>query len=106
MLLKQPMRHLQLIKGQKMAQITIRIVQHEHKIDGDRYYAYLCQPMHQPIIVACDIQPDSYLQMCEKLDGLRFRLKELGNDVHTDTQFVADPNFPTNESAEEYIQNN
>lgn len=88
-----------------MAKIKIKIVQEQHFIEGDRYHAFLVQEGGAQIIVACNVKPDNYLQMCEKLDGLRFRLTELGNEVSTETVLERDPNFETQEQAGEYLMN-
>lgn len=86
-----------------MAQVTIKIVRHEHKIDGDRYYAYLHQPHNKAqIIIACEVDQSGYLNMCECLNGLRVRLEMLGNTVITENEFVPDPNFKTDEEVTEY----
>lgn len=87
-----------------MAKIKIKIVQEQHFIEGDRYHAYLEQN-GEVLIVACNVKPSEYLQMCEKLDGLRFRLNDLGNDVIIKTEFNRDPNFETEEQANEYLMN-
>ena len=87
-----------------MAKIKIKIVQEQHFIEGDRYHAYLEQN-GDSMIVACNVKPSEYLQLCEKLDGLRFRLHDLGNDVYVETVFEHDPNFETEEQANEYLMN-
>ncbi len=86
-----------------MAKIKIKIVQEQHYIKGDRYHAFLCQQGGAQIIVACSVKSNEYLQMCEKLNGLRFRLAELGNEVATETVLTRDPNFGTQEQADEYL---
>lgn len=88
-----------------MAKIKIKIVQEQHFIEGDRYNVFLNQQGRAQIIIACNVKPDAYLQMCEKLDGLRFRLTELGNDVSVETVLERDPNFETQEQANEYLMN-
>lgn len=88
-----------------MAKIKIKIVQEQHFIEGDRYHAFLAQEGGSQIIIALNVKPDNYLQMCEKLDGLRFRLTELGNEITTETVLERDPNFETQEQADEYLMN-
>lgn len=88
-----------------MANITIKIVKYEQKISGDMYCAYLChKESKQSIIVAYDVKPSGYLEMCERLNGLRIRLEELGNQVTTVNEYVPDPNFKTDEEVEDYWQ--
>lgn len=89
-----------------MAKMTIKIVHEQHFIDGDRFHAYLEQPeTRQSIIVACAVKPDDYLNLCEKLGGLKWRLTDLGNDVSVVNKFEPDPNFETYEDAMEYMEN-
>lgn len=89
-----------------MANIRIRIVQEQHFIEGDRFFAYLESPDTKTIqIVACNVKPNELLSMCEKLDGLKIRLEQLGNTVEVRTVFRDDPNFESREQAEEYLEN-
>lgn len=87
-----------------MANIRIRVVQEQHFIEGDRFFAYIETPETKSMqIVACNVLPDDVLSMCEKLDGLKFRLEQLGNKVETKMIFRPDPNFETREQAEYYL---
>lgn len=88
-----------------MAKIKIKIVQEQHFIEGDRYNVFLNQQGRAQIIIACNVKPDAFLPMCEKLDGLRFRLIELDNEVSVETVLERDPNFETQEQADEYLMN-
>ena len=85
-----------------MANITIKIVQEQHYIDGDIFNAFLEQENKQ-MIIACNVKPEDYLQMCEKLDGLRIRLQELGNNVWIKIKVNPDPNFESEVDANEYL---
>lgn len=87
-----------------MAEVTIKIVQEQHFIEGDRFHAYLIQG-ENTMIIACNVKPLNYLEMCEKLDGLKIRLQELGNKVRTLVKFESDPNFETEADADEYLNN-
>lgn len=84
--------------------MIIKIVREKHYIDGDRYFAYL-ETSGQLICIASNVKPADFLQMCEKLDGVRFRLSELGNYVEATTEVRDDPNFESREQAEEYLKN-
>ena len=91
-----------------MAKFKIKIVEEQHFIEGNRYHAFLMQEQgndYAQMILACDIKPDGYLDMCEKLGGLKYRLESLGNEVKTFLRFEPDPNFETEEQANEYLMN-
>lgn len=92
-----------------MAKFKIKIVEEQHFIEGNRYHAFLiqekCENDYAQMILACDIKPDGYLDMCEKLGGLKFRLESLGNEVETVLRFDPDPNFETQADADEYLKN-
>lgn len=91
-----------------MAKFKIKIVEEQHFIEGNRYFAYLMQPMsdgYNQMIIACNVKSSDYLDMCEKLDGLKFRLESLGNEVETLLRFDPDPNFETEEDANKYLEN-
>ena len=86
--------------------MIIKIVREKHYIEGDRYFAYLqASNSDELICIARNIKPEGFLQMCEKLDGLRFRLSELDNYVEAITEVREDPNFETQADAEEYLNN-
>lgn len=88
-----------------MANFVIRIVQEQHFIEGDRFFAYLETPVSKTTqIVACNVKPYDLLSMCEKLDGLKCRLEQLGNKVEVKTLFRDDPNFESRQQAEEYLE--
>lgn len=91
-----------------MANFKIKIVEEQHFIEGNRYHAFLLQPQgehdYAQMILACNVKPDGYLDMCEKLGGLKFRLEQLGNEVETFLRFDPDPNFETQADADEYLE--
>lgn len=91
-----------------MAKFKIKIIEEQHFIEGNRYHAYLMQEQGnqwEQMIIACNVKPDGYLDMCEKLGGLKYRLESLGNEVETFLKFDPDPNFETQADAEEYLMN-
>lgn len=96
-------------KDYKMAKFKIKIVEEQHFIEGNRYHAFLMQEQgennYEQMIIACNVKPNGYLDMCEKLGGLKFRLESLGNEVETFLRFDKDPNFETEEEANEYLMN-
>ena len=92
-----------------MANFKIQIVEEQHFIEGNRYFAFLKQQQGEntweTMIIACNIKPNDYLDMCEKLSGLKFRLEQLGNNVEIVLEFEPDPNFATYEDAMKYLEN-
>ena len=84
--------------------MIIKIVHEQHFIEGDRYNAFLCQN-GECICLAAGVKSDGYLDMCEKLDGLKIRLEQLGSIVETVIRLEPDPNFETAADAEEYLNN-
>jgi len=85
--------------------MKIKIIHEQHFIEGDRFKAFLISGNDQVICLCADVKPDAYLDMCEKLDGLKFRLEQLGNNVETVIKIEPDPNFETATDAEEYLAN-
>lgn len=86
--------------------MIIKIVHEQHFIEGDTYKVFLY--LDDKSCICCltaNVKPKDYLDMCEKLDGLKIRLEQLGNNVETITKFEADPNFETAAEAEEYMAN-
>ena len=85
--------------------MIIKIVQEQHYIEGDRYKAFLYQNNECLCCLTTGIKPEGYLDMCEKLYGLKIRLEQLGNVVEVITKLESDPNFETQADAEEYLNN-
>lgn len=85
--------------------MIIKIVHEQHFIEGDCYKAFLISGNNQVICLTANVKPADYLEMCEKLDGLKIRLEQLGNNVETVIKFESDPNFETEADAEEYLEN-
>ena len=89
-----------------MSVLKIKITQYQHFIEGDEYFAYLEQPqLDTVIILASCVKQKEYLSMCEKLEGLKFRLEQLGNEVITENVFCKDPNFDSYEEAMDCVMN-
>lgn len=85
--------------------MIIKIVHEQHFIEGNRYKAFLYQNNECLCCLITGVKPNDYLDMCEKLDGLKLRLEQLGNTVETLTVFEPDPNFETEADAQEYLEN-
>lgn len=85
-----------------MSIVKIRIIQQQHFVDGDRFLVFLEQESSD-ILIAYGVKQQEYLQLCEKLDGLRWRLQDLGNEVVIKNEFEPDPNFNSYEEAMECL---
>lgn len=81
-----------------MSVIKIRIIQQQHYIEGDTFMAFLEQE-NESIMIAYGVKQQDYLTLCEKLDGLKWRLTDMGNEVVVKTEFEPDPNFESHEEA-------
>lgn len=84
--------------------MKIKIVHEQHYIEGDRYKAFLIDGLGQTICLTADIKTDKYLDMCEAINGIKFRLEELGNNVEIVNKIEPDPNFDTEFDAIEYLE--
>lgn len=87
-----------------MSTVKIRIVQQQHFVEGDKFMVFLEQE-NDGIMIAYGVKQQEYLQLCEKLDGLRWRLEDLGNTVVIKNEFEPDPNFSSYEEAMEHLEN-
>ena len=81
-----------------MSTVKIRIIQQQNYIEGDTFMAFLEQE-NNGVMIAYGVKQQGYLQLCEKLDGLRWRLEDLGNKVIVKNEFEPDPNFDSYEEA-------
>lgn len=87
---------------------TIKIVTEQHYIEGNKLHVFLIngEGAHTNTMpLAINQHPDHILQIAETLDGLKFRLEQLGNDVKIKNVVEPDPNFKSEEEAEEYLNN-
>lgn len=88
---------------------TIKIVTEQHYIEGNKLHVFLEQgegthKTTMPLLI--NEHPDNILKISENLDGLRFRLQQLGtHDVQIKNVVEPDPNFESAEAAEEYLNN-
>lgn len=87
-----------------MRTIKIEIQQDQHFVVGDEYHVFLKQE-NRTIAIAMQVKAQDYLKMCENLEGLKWRLEQLGNKVIVETKFIPDPNFKSYEEAAEYLEN-
>lgn len=84
--------------------MKIKIVHEQHFIEGSRYKVFLIQG-DQTICLIAGIKDNGYLDMCEAINGIRYRLAQLGNKVEIVNTIEPDPNFETQADAEEYLNN-
>ena len=82
-----------------MATIIIEIKHQQHYIEGYNYLAFIQQPATGATMLIGTAKEETYLEMCEKLEGVKIRLEQLGNNVVVSTKFEPDPNFETAEDA-------
>lgn len=87
---------------------TIKIVTEQHYIEGNKLHVFLEQGegVHKntmPLLI--NENPNNILKISENLDGLKFRMEQLGNDVEIKNVIEPDPNFESAEAAEEYLNN-
>lgn len=83
--------------------MKIKIVHEQHYIEGDRYKVFLIQG-EELICLVAGIKTDKYLDMCEAINGIKFRLEQLGNNVEIVNKIEPDPNFDTEFDAIEYLE--
>lgn len=88
-----------------MAAIVLRIVHEQHFIEGDSFLAFFVHPATGGCTLIGTANNETYLDMCERLEGLKWRLEQLGNEVVVYNKFDPDPNFETKADAEEYMRN-
>lgn len=84
---------------------TLKLVTEQHYIEGDKLYLFLemGEGEHKksmPLVI--DENPNNILAVADCMDGLKFRLEKLGNEVEIQNIFRDDPNFDTEEQAQDY----
>lgn len=87
---------------------TIKIVTEQHYIEGNKLHVFLIngEDSHantMPLVI--NQNPDHIVEIAENLDGLKFRLEQLGNDVEIKNVVNPDPNFESAEAVQEYLNN-
>lgn len=87
---------------------TIKIVTEQHYIEGNKLHVFLIngEGVHantMPLVI--NENPNNIVKIAENLDGLKFRLEQLGNDVEIKNVINPDPNFESAEAAQEYLDN-
>ena len=93
--------------------ITIKIVKEIHYIEGNRYNVYITGNCSEYMCIASHVKEKDYLDLCEALNGLQFRLNQVGrigkpvsqwtDNVKLVTEEWCDPNFESAADAEEYL---
>lgn len=84
--------------------MKIKIVHEQHYIEGDEYKAFLISENDQVICLTAGIKNDGYLDMCEAINGIKFRLEQLGRTVEIVNTIEPDPNFDSEFDAIEYLE--
>lgn len=87
---------------------TIKIVTEQHYIEGNKLHVFLIngEGAHantMPLVI--NENPDKIVEIADNLDGLKFRLEQLGNEVEIKNIVEPDPNFESAAEAEEYLNN-
>ena len=87
---------------------TIKIVTEQHYIEGNKLHVFLIngEGANADIVpLVINENPNNIVEIAENLDGLKFRLEKLGNEVEIKNVIEADPNFESAAEAEEYLDN-
>lgn len=83
---------------------TIKIKTEQHYIEGNELHVFLINGTNvMPLVIGEN--PNNIVKIAESLDGLKFRLEQLGNDVEIKNVIEPDPNFESAAEAEEYLNN-
>lgn len=83
---------------------TIKIVTEQHYIEGNKLHVFLINGTNvMPLVI--NENPNNIVEIAESLDGLKFRLEKLGNEVEIKNVIEPDPNFESAADAEEYLNN-
>lgn len=87
---------------------TIKIVTEQHYIEGNKLHVFLingegANANTMPLVI--NENPNNIVEIAESLDGLKFRLEKLGNNVEIKNVVNPDPNFESAEAAQEYLDN-
>lgn len=83
---------------------TIKIKTEQHYIEGDKLHVFLINGTNtMPLVI--NENPNNIVKIAENLDGLKFRLEQLGNEVEIKNIVEPDPNFESAADAEEYLNN-
>lgn len=87
---------------------TIKIVTEQHYIEGNKLHVFLingegANANTMPLVI--NENPNKIVEIAESLDGLKFLLEKLGNDVEIKNVINPDPNFESEEAAQEYLDN-
>lgn len=83
---------------------TIKIKTEQHYIEGNELHVFLINGTNvMPLVIGEN--PNNIVKIAENLNGLKFRLEQLGNDVEIKNVIEPDPNFESAEAAQEYLDN-
>ena len=86
----------------------IKIKTEQHYIEGNKLHVFLingegANANIMPLVI--NENPNNIVKIAESLDGLKFRLEQLGNEVEIKNIVEPDPNFESEAEAEEYLNN-
>lgn len=87
---------------------TIKIVTEQHYIEGNKLHVFLIQGegIHANTMpLAINENPNNIVEIAENIDGIKFRLEQLGNTVEIKNIIESDPNFESEAEAEEHLNN-
>lgn len=87
---------------------TIKIKTEQHYIEGNKLHVFLingegANANIMPLVI--NENPNNIVEIAESLNGLKFRLEQLGNEVEIKNVIEPDPNFESEADAEEYLNN-
>ena len=87
---------------------TIKIVTEQHYIEGNKLHVFLingegAHAITMPLVI--NENPNNIVEIADSIDGLKFRLEKLGNDVEIKNVVDPDPNFESEQAAQEYLEN-
>lgn len=83
---------------------TIKIKTEQHYIEGNELHVFLINGTNvMPLVIGEN--PNNIVKIAENLNGLKFRLEQLGNEVEIKNVVEPDPNFESEAEAEEYLNN-
>lgn len=87
---------------------TIKIVTEQHYIEGNKLHVFMingegANANTMPLVI--NENPNNIVEIADSIDGLKFRLEQLGNDVEIKNVVDPDPNFESAEAAQEYLDN-
>ena len=87
--------------------LIIEIVTEEHFVEGNEKIVFLKSgdPQHEITIpLSYGVKSDELLELMDCIDGLKFRLEQMGKRVKIVEKINHDPNFENQAEADNYLQ--